>query len=110
MLQGKRRPTHARVNYLPRVAACISFAAMLSSIAGGPLLSPQIATVVFCLVWPHFAYWRAQRRGGAIRDEYPNLMVDCVLGGVLSALVSLRLWPTVAGYSIAVINSLLVGG
>jgi adenylate cyclase len=105
-----RRLTNARVSYLPRVAGCALFIAMLLSIAGGAMLPAQLATAAFCLVWPHLAYWRAQRRGGDVRDEYPNALVDCALGGLLAVLFSLRLWPTVAVYSIGVINALLFGG
>src|SRR5262245_1069325 len=89
VLRKYRRLTYARVNYLPRIVACTAFAAMLASIAGGPPLPAQMATVAFCFVWPHFAYWRAQRRGGAIQDEYPKVLVDCVLGGALAFLCSL---------------------
>jgi len=83
---------------------------MLLSIAGGELYPIQIGIAAFCLVWPHFAYWQAGRRGGGAGAEKVNVVIDCLLGGASAAVFGLRLWPTTAIYAMGGINLLLIGG
>jgi class 3 adenylate cyclase len=100
----------AAINYRPRIVGFLLFSVMLMSIPGEENFGARAAISVFCLIWPHVAYWLALRRGGDAAAEKVNILFESFLGGVLAVAFSFRLWPTSATYAIGVINALLFGG
>jgi len=102
--------TYAAVNYRPRILGCLLFALLLMSIPRDELSAARAGLAIFCLAWPHAAYWLAQRRGGDHRAERANVLVDCLLGGALIAAYAFRLWPTTTTIVMGIINALLFGG
>lgn len=81
---------------------------MLASIPSDQRFQERAALILFCLAWPHFAYWLARSRSR--RVEMANVLVDYFMGGVLAVGYSFRLWPTTATYTMGVINAMLVAG
>jgi class 3 adenylate cyclase len=72
--------------------------------------SHRLILTISCLLWPHLAYFIAKRRGGDARSDFPNVIVDCFLGGVLASGYAFRLWPTTATYSIGMLNAIALFG
>lgn len=74
------------------------FFALLFPILGTHLLAIQASAAMWTLlalqllVYPHFAYWRAQRATDPLRVEMQNLLLDGVLLGMWMAVWGLPLW------------------
>jgi class 3 adenylate cyclase len=83
---------------------------MLVSIPGDELFAVRAAMATGCIAWPHIAYWLALRRGGDRRAETTNILLESFFASALVAGFSLRLWPTVALFTIGSINAMLWGG
>ena len=106
------RISHAAVNYRPRIVGAGLFGVIMLTVpADAGLWVPRLAyAFVFAGLWPHFAYWRATRRSASPNAELHNVLVDALLGGVLAAILSFRLWPLAAICSTGFLNSLIFGG
>jgi class 3 adenylate cyclase len=105
-----RKVDVATLHYRQRIVGFYFFAAMLASIPSDEEFSHRLALTMWCLLWPHLAYFIARRRGGDARSDFPNVIVDCFLGGVLASGYALRLWPTTATYSIGMLNAIALYG
>lgn len=61
-------------------------------------------------LWAPLARWVARRAPDSRRAEHRNLMVDALLFGVLSGLVSFSLWPSTLMLSSGLLSILSLGG
>ncbi|MET0543353.1 MAG: ATP-binding protein [Variovorax sp.] len=108
------RPTHpiVELDYRVRTWANVLMLIVLSSICLERDPPPWVwALVVFQgLVWAHVAHALARRATDSRDAEHKNLMVDALLYGVLSGLVSYELWPSTLMLTSVLLSILSLGG
>ncbi|UCE32332.1 MAG: response regulator [Burkholderiales bacterium] len=73
-----------------------------------PLLWVLLA--VYALVWPHVAYFTARSRPDSRAAEHVNLLIDCTLFGIATALVSFRPLPSTLLVTGILTSTASVGG
>ena len=66
--------------------------------------------VVFCLAWPHIAWFLGMRAPTPLEGQRRNLILDSVLGGFFVALMRFAPIPTFAASLIFAVNSMAGGG
>jgi class 3 adenylate cyclase len=104
------RISHAAVNYRPRIVGVGLCGAMLLSVAQHERPSVLLPLAVFAFLWPHLAYLFARAKPVNDGREKANVVIDAFLGGIASAALNLRLWPSTAISAMQVTNGLLYGG
>jgi class 3 adenylate cyclase len=106
----RRRLSYADVNYWPRVGGYFLFGILLVSLPGDDLRPVRLGFAALCLVLPQVTYWISKARGGTARTETLSALIDCFVGGLITAAFAFRLWPTTALYVNGVMNCMLFGG
>ncbi len=102
------RPVHWTVKTNYRFRAGSYFIVFASVVFHGwskgysPLLWSLIALQL--LVYPHFAFWRARRARDSQLAEIDNLAVDCLLFGLLVAVLQFPLWIFFTVYLASTVN------
>jgi len=66
--------------------------------------------VIICILWPHIAYFISSRSITPTKAELRNLVYDCVLGGVMTAVVQFNPLITVSMWAMLIMDSIAVGG
>jgi diguanylate cyclase len=108
------RPTHwiVRTHYLHRTFLFANAFAFFAAHIWGrqPSLALWALLAVTFLIYPHLVYWRAQRAADTQKAELQNIVLDCFVVAIPTAILGFPLWPTYTLFITTTMNNAFASG